>query len=912
MVDSENLKEDKLRKKAEEIDKNSFYPIDDLSKDELIRELRVHQMELELQNEELRESQIKLFDSQNKYFELYNFASVGYFTLDKNGLILDVNLTGARMLCVQRRELINCAFIRCIEHDYLNEFHHHINKFLETETKHTTELKLLKKNDNSFYAYLETINILDENGNFKESRITITDITGLKNTEMELEDYRNIFEEKVKKRTEKLNKSLEELRTTETLLSEVTDLSSDVIYVKDRQSRWIFANPALERIIGRTADELLGKTDLEIFSNSEIGKTILEADNKIMDSGKEEILEEIVETPDGMHSFISVKTPRFNENGEVIGIVGISHDITERKKTEETLLESEKNYRELVDNSLVGVYKTNLHGDVLFVNEAIAHILQFDSVDELKEKNIIEIYKNSEDRLQFINKLQKEGHVTDYELKTVGKNAQTVNVLVSASLGDDVISGMFMDITDRKRSEKKFKALINNSTDLIRILDINGRIIFDSPSSERILGYPEGSLVGKSRMEYIHPEDLEKVKHDLDEVYENRNMGVPTEFRIQKSDGNYITVESVSQNMLHVPDIGGVVVTTHPIQQRKEMEDSLRESEKKYRTLFESNPDYTILIGWDGVILDFNLAAEQIIGISKEELVGKHFMELEIFPEDEFGLLEEKFSHLLKHEYVAPFESRIFDKNGDIRLGKTSLTVIKNDNMPAYIFVIFSDITERKQAENKITQSLQEKEVLLREIHHRVKNNMQIISSLLNLQINFEGLDKSVGVLKESQGRVKSMAMIHENLYQSDNLTNINFKEYLEKLVSDIFYSYGIKKGSIESVLDIEDININIDTAIPLGLIINELLTNSVKYAFHQGEGTIIIKLRSLQDKIELTISDNGIGIPKDFDIKNTKTLGLQLVNNLTNQIDGNIEVDISNGTEFKITFKELKYKERK
>jgi two-component sensor histidine kinase len=156
------------------------------------------------------------------------------------------------------------------------------------------------------------------------------------------------------------------------------------------------------------------------------------------------------------------------------------------------------------------------------------------------------------------------------------------------------------------------------------------------------------------------------------------------------------------------------------------------------------------------------------------------------------------------------------------------------------------------------------------------------------------------------------MAMIHENLYQSDNLTNINFKEYLEKLVSDIFYSYEIKKGSIESVLDIEDININIDTAIPLGLIINELLTNSVKYAFHQGEGTIIIKLRSLQDKIELTISDNGIGIPKDFDIKNTKTLGLQLVNNLTNQIDGNIEVDISNGTEFKITFKELKYKERK
>src|SRR5664280_907267 len=135
-------------------------------------------------------------------------------------------------------------------------------------------------------------------------------------------------EEKVKKRTDKLNKSLEELRNTVTLLSAVTNLSSDVIYVKDRQSRWIFANPALEQIIGRTADKLLGKNDLEIYSNPEIGKTILENDRRIMDSGKEEILEEIVETPEGMRSFISVKTPRFNDNGQIIGIVGISHDIT--------------------------------------------------------------------------------------------------------------------------------------------------------------------------------------------------------------------------------------------------------------------------------------------------------------------------------------------------------------------------------------------------------------------------------------------------------------------------------------------------------------------------------------------------------------------------------------------------------
>jgi two-component sensor histidine kinase len=213
--------------------------------------------------------------------------------------------------------------------------------------------------------------------------------------------------------------------------------------------------------------------------------------------------------------------------------------------------------------------------------------------------------------------------------------------------------------------------------------------------------------------------------------------------------------------------------------------------------------------------------------------------------------------------------------------------------------------------ENEIMESLQEKEVLLREIHHRVKNNMQIISSLLNLQIQHVKDEEAENVLKESQGRVKSMAMIHEKLYQSDSFSKINFKNYAERLVRDIFFSYGIKSHSIVPVLDIEDIKIGIDTAIPLGLIINELVTNSVKYAFSEYKGTIKIEFKSSADGLELIVADDGIGLPKDFNFENTKTLGLQLVNSLVKQIDGKIKLDISNGTEFKITFKELKYKER-
>ena len=218
---------------------------------------------------------------------------------------------------------------------------------------------------------------------------------------------------------------------------------------------------------------------------------------------------------------------------------------------------------------------------------------------------------------------------------------------------------------------------------------------------------------------------------------------------------------------------------------------------------------------------------------------------------------------------------------------------------------------ERKTKEEQIKNSLKEKEIMLREIHHRVKNNLQIISSLLHLQEISTDIEPVVNELKETQGRVKTMAMVHEKLYQSPNLSDINFKEFLEKLVYDILFTYGIPKGTIEINLNIENINLNTETAIPLGLIVNELITNSVKYAFPESKGKITIKLKFLNEEMELIMADDGKGLPIDVNPKNTKTLGLQLVNNLTNQIDGHIEIDRSHGTKFTIIFKELEYIQR-
>ncbi|MBZ2166805.1 PAS domain S-box protein [Methanobacterium spitsbergense] len=736
---------------------------------------------------------------------------------------------------------------------------------------------------------------LDTKGNIDHYFSFITNITERKEAEEALQDSENEYHDLFNH----LNSGI--------AVYEAVNNGKDFIF-KD-------FNTAAENIEHVQKEDVIGKKLTETFLGvKDFG--IFDVFQRVWKTGKSEYFpENIYKDEKDLGSWREnwvYKLP----NGK---IVAIYNNINERKTAEKALKENEKSYRELVDNSLVGVYKTNLQGDILFVNDAMAKIFHYDNIDELKENNIIKLYKNKDDRIKLLNKLKKEGKVNDYELETRGKNGQSINMLVSVSLKDDILFGMFMDITQLKKAEKnllegekRFRTLINNSTDLIRILDKKGYIIYDSPSSESILGYPEGSLIGKSPLEFIHPDDLERVKNDLAEVYENRNPGIPTEFRIRKADGEYLHVESISQNMIHVPNIEGIVVTTHPIQQRKEMEDTLRESEEKYHTLFETDPSYTLLIGTDGIIQDVNKATSDITGLSREELIGKHFIKLDLAIPEDIPVYVENITQILKGEQIKPFESQFRDKNGKIRWGFITLTPIIKDKSISSIMAIISDFTDRKVAENQLKTTIKEKEVLLREIHHRVKNNMQIISSLLNLQTQHVEGEETINVLKESQGRVKSMAMIHEKLYQSPTFNEINFKEYIRKLVSDIFYSYGIKAGTIESVLNIGDININIDTAIPLGLIINELVTNSVKYAFPQSEGIITVKLSSQRDQLELIIADDGIGFSEDIDIENTETLGLQLVTTLVNQLDGQLELTKKEGgTEFKIIFKELKYKER-
>ncbi len=214
----------------------------------------------------------------------------------------------------------------------------------------------------------------------------------------------------------------------------------------------------------------------------------------------------------------------------------------------------------------------------------------------------------------------------------------------------------------------------------------------------------------------------------------------------------------------------------------------------------------------------------------------------------------------------------------------------------------------------KTESSLQEKELLLREIHHRVKNNLQVISSLLSLQSRSSKDKQAIEMAKESQNRIKVMALIHEKLYRSKDFANVEFNDYIKNLVNDLFASYRISASKITLKMDIENISLGIDTAIPTGLIINELVTNCLKYAFSKDQdGEIRISLRSLDDgQNELIVSDNGVGMPENLDIKKADSLGLRMITNLTERsLHGKIMINKVNGTEFQIIFKEKDYKDR-
>jgi PAS domain S-box-containing protein len=349
------------------------------------------------------------------------------------------------------------------------------------------------------------------------------------------------------------------------------------------------------------------------------------------------------------------------------------------------------------------------------------------------------------------------------------------------------------------------------------------------------------------------------------------------------------------------------------------VQELFRESEERFRRLVENAPIAMSIINIDGTVEYTNERHVKVTGYNGEDTLTLEQWWASVYPDEEYrkDIVSKWNAYIYKSsrgEGIGTQERQIVCKDGTIKDIELQFTRVGDK-----VIVVFNDITERKSAEEKIITSLNEKEVLLKEIHHRVKNNMQVISSLIDLEsLQFKDTCPPE-IFVAIKNRIRSMSLIHEKIYMSKDMSRINLADYIGSLANGLLVFYGITSSRITLNIDAEDDRLDIDVAAPCGLIINELVSNSLKYAFPEGRtGEINIAIRKNKSEVdgdneyELMVSDNGVGMPESINFRKTESLGLQLVTTLAeHQLQGKIELNRANGTEFHICFKKLNKKSR-
>ncbi|MEX0771713.1 MAG: PAS domain S-box protein [Balneolales bacterium] len=471
------------------------------------------------------------------------------------------------------------------------------------------------------------------------------------------------------------------------------------------------------------------------------------------------------------------------------------------------------------------------------------------------------------------------------------------NIINYMSIQRDVTENMRME-QDLIKREDQFRLMAEFTDDIVSLHGIDGSYLYCSPSMGRTLGYKSSEIVGKSPFDLFHQKDINKGKLGFELLSISRKVSTHT-FRMKHKDGHYLWIEAKIKPVMGDNDkVDRYVVSSKDITEEKAARSELKLQQAYFKQLFDSSPEGVVMLDNKDQIVNANMAFQDLFQYSINDMKGENINDL-IVPEHN------------------PITNTIYRAVGDnahqietVRKRKDGSLVnvsivgapIEYNNKLVGVYGIYRDITLQKKDEYIVKQSLKEKEVLLQEIHHRVKNNMQIISSLHNLQANHIKDKNTLALFKESQNRVQAMALVHDQLYQSSDLARINFGNYLQDLMHQLFASFG--KNGVGYTINSDQVSFNINQAVPCGLIVNELVTNSLKHAFKEGQtGKIEINLREIdEDYILLEVTDDGVGFPPEVDFRKTSSsLGLQLVNGLVGQVKGQINLSSDNETRFSI-----------
>ena len=621
-------------------------------------------------------------------------------------------------------------------------------------------------------------------------------------------------------------------------------------------------------------------------------------------------------------------------------------NIQKNYEYEQEIIRSEKKYKNLINKTIFGIiiFKDSR---VVFANERALDILKYNSIKEINGFNHFQIIKSDQANLQNDREYSvlSGKDVPLLEMELIDANGDIVFVESIPSKidfeGEECTLESFVEITDRKKveevtreveehkvdndslrvqleqnriiqrrlknSQSYSEGIIESSLDMIFTTNITGQINKMNSAAkkkfqyerEEIIQQPFGLLLNNQKEENKITEKL------------NLNNSYSGDIEMRRKDGSvFPALLSVSKLFNTDGTFLGIMGISRDISEIVSKEEEIKKQASKLNSVIESSSHYFFTVNKNYRFTSFNK-------LYKEDVKENYNIELELF-DDFFSLVKIAQE---RNDITKEYWKNIFDKvfkgesikfeierkniNGIIYYREIYVNpVVGEDGDVVEISGIGHDITQKKLNEKELTNSLKEKEILLKEVHHRVKNNMQVISSILSLQSSYVTDEHVLEVLKESRNRIAAMASIHERLYRTTNLSDIRFSSYVKDLVESLVNTYELQDTSVELVFSLDEVFLSLNRAIPCGLVLNELISNSLKYAFRgRKTGKIEISLIGKPDKISLSLADNGVGIPEGISVENTDTLGLQLVSTLVEQMEGELHLERENGTRFIISF---------
>ncbi len=847
---------------------------------------------LEQQVEKLEESQSALQASEDRYRDLYNRAPIMMHSLTLDGGFVDVNDHWLQTMGYTREDVIGHSMDKFMTEASLRRAKEQtLPNFLERGALNDIPYQYIKKNREVIDVLVTSTAHYDGDGQFAYSLSIVQDVTERKRMEAE------------------------SLRTRKMLDSALATMQ-DGFVVFDKDDRLVLCNEKYRRIFSKINDLIVpGVSFRTLLEASREADQISHGAFNRLDGYMElrraaQATAEAVEyqTSDGL--WIEARDHAIDGGGWA----GIRVDVTARKKIENQLRQNEERLQALFDAMPDMMFRLNREGVILDYKAEHQSQLAMPA-DEIIGSNLAESSMPDEvvqRLLQFIDQtvMTTQMSVYEYDLQLpIGRQTFETRIIKS---GPDEIISFVRNVTERKRAEEalqRSEALLSATNQIARTggweFDLQTNELFWTDTIKEIHGVSPDYVPDVDKaIEFYAPEHVPIIQKAVEGAMNGEAYDI--ELQIITKQQKRLWVRTIGRPVIE----NGEVVKLHGIFQdihaRKLVDEALIQSEERLRVIFNNTPVGIVVTSLSGQLQQVNEAMCDTVGYTREELLAMSIADL-TYPSDLPA--SNKFIQSLIRGEVPGFEmeKRYVCKDGRLITGILHCAPIQNAVGETVALVgQLVDITERKQSEFQIITSLREKEVLLKEIHHRVKNNLQVISSLLDLQSAYIEDVAMQAMFQDSRSRVRSMALVHEQLYGSLDLARIDLEGYLRDLVGYLRRAYNEQAGGIQLHIEVEEsLLLDVETAVPLGLIVNELVSNALKHAFPDGRsGAVHIQVSLVEEEqVCLTVQDDGIGFPEEIDIHSSPSLGLTIITALVDQLQGQLDLHGQDGTCFKFNF---------